>query len=179
LDDLGEVFGMGDPISFGGNKNEIYQKIQVFDNNIIDIGAGRNFSVLCSKQGNIFSLGKNKVKKLKIKKRNYSIKLFLFLKYGCLGIGSFEEKVISIPQKINTNKKIIKISVSEYHTLILNEEGKVEGFGLGNYCQLGNGSVENKSSPFPLSGKINSEKVIEIKTSPFISAVLTNKNELW
>ena len=94
-------------------------------------------------------------------------------------MGSFEEIIVDIPQKIKTNEKIIKISVSEYHCLLLNEMGRVEGFGLGNYCQLGNGDVENRSTPTPLKGKINKEKIIQVQTTPFVSAILTESLSLW
>ena len=100
------------------------------DKNIVQIETGSDHSLALDDDGKIYAWGRNNS--------------------GQLGDGSIS--VRRSPVEVNTSgaladKNIVQIVAGYYHSLALDDEGKIYAWGFGGYGQLGNGSTANQSLP--------------------------------
>ena len=133
----------GVPICISDKENELKGK------RIVDISAGGYHTVAIDEEGNVYTWGDNGDGQLGDGTTNYS------------------EVPICISNKENElkGKKIISISAGGYHTVAIDEEGKVYTWGYNYYGQLGDGTTEESNVPICISDKDNElkgKKIINI-----------------
>ena len=131
------------PICISDKENELKGK------KIISISAGGYHTVALDEEGKVYTWGDNY--------------------YGQLGDEmTYRSKVpICISNKENElkGKKIISISAGGYHTVAIDEEGKVYTWGNNEVGQLGDGTTTNSVLPICISDKENElkgKKIISI-----------------
>lgn len=95
------------------------------DIKFIEICAGKSHSLALSESGHVFSWGLNC--------------------YGLLGIGFKPKTYITSPTLIPKLKDIVSIVVGSYHSLVLDINGDVYGFGSNNYYQL---KIDDKNDQY-------------------------------
>ena len=109
---------------------------------IVDISAGKNYTVALDEEGKVYACGNNED--------------------GQLGDGTTTNSplTICISDKENElkGKKIISISAGGRYTVALDEEGKVYTWGYNYDGQLGDGTTTNSVLPICISDKENELK---------------------
>lgn len=173
LTDDGKVYGMGDAsqYAFGptlqATSNEYVPRLiseTALDTaKIIDVEMGNNYSILLNEHGDVFVMG--------------------FNNNGYLGINSGVSPITSptlIDQTNLTGEKIIKISTSGSHTLMLTESNKVFGFGSNLNGQLGDYTTVGRIIPIqipqhPFDGKT----IKDIVATQGVSTVLTTDGTVY
>lgn len=100
---------------------------------IREISCGEEHSALISHSGYVYTMGSNSE--------------------GRLGLGTRAIKQSHSPCLVEelVTQKAIKIGCGWGHTVVLTEAGEAFSWGVGEYGALGNGSTENKWSPFPVN----------------------------
>lgn len=127
-------------MGLGDNVNRNIPTLIPLFNNIIEISAGGNKSLLLDNQGHVYSFG--------------------FGSFGNLGLGKLiNEQNKNIPTLIPGLDNIIRISTGAYYSLVLNNRGQVYAFGGNEFGQLGVGDHHIKNIPTLILGFDN---IIEI-----------------
>ena len=67
-------------------------------------------------------------------------------RYGQIGTDC-KSKIKELPVKIDTLQYIVSFTTGHFHTIALDQNGLVWGFGRNNYGQLGDGSFLNRCPP--------------------------------
>ncbi|OMJ90599.1 hypothetical protein SteCoe_6997 [Stentor coeruleus] len=100
---------------------------------IREISCGEEHSALISHSGYVYTMGTNSE--------------------GRLGLGTKSIKQSHSPCLVEelVTQKAIKIGCGWGHTVVLTEAGEAFSWGIGEYGALGNGSTDNKWSPFPVN----------------------------
>jgi alpha-tubulin suppressor-like RCC1 family protein len=161
LDSRGQVLSCGDnqngQLGHGDSKDRLIFTL-IDDPNfdrITDISAGFNHSLILDHRGRVFSFGSNDC--------------------GKLGLGDDIHR--SSPTLIETSGlgKVVTISTKDEHSLLLNSEGQVFGFGYNEMGQLGLGHEENISTPT----LINLPNIIAISTGRTHSLFLNAQGQVF
>ncbi len=125
--------------------------------NFKDISAGVDYTIAIDENDNLWAWGNNK--------------------YGKLGIESTTLKSI-IPTKLRTEVKFKKISAGQYHSLAIDENGDIWGWGYNNHGQLGFVSTGSNYENKPI--KIETEvKFKEIVAGQYHSLAIDESGNLW
>lgn len=117
-DEILEIFGLPQVID-GFNEYETNEesKGDYYNERIVQISAGKFHSIFLSDKGNVYALGNNR--------------------FGQIGFSNFLYKEAEKPRKIDTGGvKITHISAGHHHNLLIDEEGKLYGFGSDSIGQL-------------------------------------------
>lgn len=173
LDELGRVWAWGNN-SYGqlGNgkigKSEVEKlPINISDNfksgiKIVDIYAGQNNSFAYN-LGQLWGWGDNS--------------------NGQLGIGDTQNK--SIPTIITgepdeyDDVKLVKLSSSSTHTIVIDEEGTVYTWGLNQVGQLGNSNTTNSSEPLDITSLFGKNKIVDISAGTSNSIAIDERGQTW
>ena len=145
-----------------GNGEEIYRAqytpkpIEGMTDFIEVAGTGSHFLAL-RKDGTVWSWGSNKE--------------------GQLGYATVKN-YSAVPQQIIGLENIISVAAATGHSLALDKQGRVWGFGSNNNMQLGFGPKDNMVHVTPTKVWANSEAV-KVIANGGKSAVLTNKGEIY
>ncbi|HOI91526.1 MAG TPA: hypothetical protein PLK28_13575 [Candidatus Rifleibacterium sp.] len=100
------------------------------------IAAGREHGLALTESGKVYSWGNNTNGQL-----------------GRTTSGTTNRTPGQIPATSFNNKKITGIAAGSYHSLAIDEDGKVYGWGLQNNGRVGNGSTSgNRTTPAQLTG---------------------------
>lgn len=88
---------------------------------------------------------------------------------------------ITFPNNSTGNQpKIIRTSSGYHHTIALDDQGNVYGFGGGSYGQLGGQtSALANPTPFKITDIPANEKVVQISAGHYISYLLTDNNKIY
>ncbi|KAJ5071774.1 hypothetical protein M0811_09934 [Anaeramoeba ignava] len=137
-----ELFGCGynyyRQLGLGESKEETYiKKLTKIQNipkgKIIDIQSGRYHSIML------------------IEDENPKRKLYSCGNYYFNGIGKRTNEFTEIKSSLFENDdNILDFSVGDSHTLILTQKGKLIGFGVNSFGQLGTGNKENQLIPIQI-----------------------------
>ncbi len=96
--------------------------------------------------------------------------------YGQLGLGPYDE--ISIPTLVlEMPNNIVQISIGEFHTLALSNDGHIYSFGNNRYGQLGLGDYDNRNIPTLVPKAPNN--IIQIVAGTSHSLCLTNDGYIY
>ncbi|KAH3758738.1 ADPribosylation factor subfamily protein [Pelomyxa schiedti] len=96
---------------------------------VTHVSAGDGFSVVCCKDGTVFSWGTNS--------------------HGQLGLGDCKDR--KKPEKIDLRVRITKSACGGQHTLFLTDLGTVFSCGANRYGQLGVGDTAERYCPHPVN----------------------------
>ena len=100
------------------------------------VAAGREHGLALTESGKVYSWGNNTNGQL-----------------GRTTSGTTNRTPGQIPAASFNNKKITGIAAGSYHSLAIDEDGKVYGWGLQNNGRVGNGSTSgNRTTPAQLTG---------------------------
>jgi len=124
-------------------------------NNIVQISAGTNRSFFLDNQGRVFTCGQNI--------------------YGDLGLGNSRNK--DIPTLIPGLENIIQVSGGRgYHTLCLDNQGRVWAFGNNEFGQLGLGDNSERFVPtlIPIL-----ENIVQVVAGTDHSFCLDDQGRVW
>ena len=136
LDDKGRVYSCGDnPYGQLGHGNKTNCNLPTLidalaDSNIVAISTGKYHSLFLNKYGRVYSCG--------------------YSGYGVLGRTNTSDPNDIIPLQITENigtSNIVAISAGKYHSLFLNDKGRVYSCGYNNEGQLGHGNKTNCNLP--------------------------------
>lgn len=141
------MFGMNDCGQLGLDHTQHQATPQLVDllssQAVAKVSCGLYHTIVSSRSGEVYSFGKND--------------------YGQLGLG--HARNTKVPTLVKTSMgenvdKIVDVSCGYYHTVAVNDKGKLVTWGRNDYGQLGIGSKDHKNSaqfvPLPLSSKIKS-----------------------
>ena len=81
-----------------------------------------------------------------------------------------------IPEKVQNLTNIAAVSAGGFHSLALKDDGTVWAWGINEHGQLGDGTIEDKSTPIQVMNLIN---VIAIAGGAGHSMALENDGSLW
>jgi hypothetical protein len=123
--------------------------------NIVQISSGNSYSLCLDNQGRVWSFGYNL--------------------YGILGLGS-NDKSINIPTLIPDLHNIIEIDAGYMHSLCLDDQGKVWGFGVNRNGQLGLGDDNWRVIPNLIP---NLDDIVQISAGCEHSLCLDKKGRVW
>ena len=56
--------------------------------------------------------------------------------------------------------KFVQVATGDYHSLAIDDEGKLWSWGRNDYKQLGDGTTENKKEPVQVYGFLEKKKKI-------------------
>ncbi|KAL8008320.1 putative vacuolar protein sorting-associated protein [Plasmopara halstedii] len=110
---------------------------------VTKVACGLYHTIASTRGGEVYSFGKND--------------------YGQLGLG--HSRNVKVPTLVKTSfggseEKVVDVNCGYYHTVTVNEKGKLVTWGRNDYGQLGIGSKDHKNTaqvvPLPLSSKIKS-----------------------
>lgn len=152
----------GDDYGSLGNGEEVYMSqripkpIQGMTDFVEVAGTGSHFLAL-RKDGTVWSWGSNKE--------------------GQLGYAT-TKNYSAVPQQVVGLKDIVSVAASLGHSLALDKQGAVWGFGSNNNMQLGFAPKDNMVHVTPTKVWANSEAV-KVIANGGKSAVLTNKGEIY
>ena len=154
------------------NENRNYQKLlnvdelKLSEKNIVQISAGYGHTVALDEEGRVYIWG--------------------FNYYGQLGDGTTTNSPlpICISDKENElkGKKIISISAGIFHTVALDEEGKVYTWGHNGNGQLGDGTTEESNVPICISNKENElkgKKIISISAGGVHTVAIDEEGKVY
>ena len=169
LNESGEVFGWGGNLfnklgqtnGLCGLPSKIYIKRK-----IISIACGDYHSCALSENGVLYSWGGGG--------ESYN--------KGQCGHGS--KKDVEIPKKVEFFTKkglhIIKISCGGYHTIVMDENNQLYGFGKGIFGQCGYGHTEDADSPKKITfNEKDNNKIIDIKCGGEHTVFLSNNGKVY
>ncbi len=105
---------------------------------------------------------------------------------GQLGNGTTRTSTIPICISDKENelkgKRIVDISAGLFHTVALDEGGKVYTWGYNRYGQLGNGTTENSTTPICISDKeneIKGKKIVKIVAEGYTTVALDENGKVY
>ena len=167
LNDKGHIF------AWGGN---LYNKLgqqqlslmgkpfkisSLITKKIISISCGDHHSCALSNTGEIFTWGGGG--------KSYN--------RGQCGHGDLKD--VDNPKRVEffNNKKVTKISCGGYHTVVLCEDGKVFGFGKGEFGQCGYGESRDTSTPQLVRFNLRMIELYENPSSTTTNNMYNNNNE--
>jgi len=160
LDNKGRVWSFGDnwygELGLGDHGDKLIPTLIPNLENIVEISAGRRHSLVLDNQGRVWSFGDNE--------------------YGQLGLGHDAKELILIPTLIPNLENIVAISAGEFQSLVLDNQGRVWGFGNNYHGQLGFGDEGEKLIPTLIP---NLENIVEISAGAAYSLVLDNQGRVW
>jgi alpha-tubulin suppressor-like RCC1 family protein len=156
-DELGQL-GLGD-IDVDIDTQEL-PILNPYLTEIVQISAGGQHSLCLDRQGRVWSFGNNN--------------------YGQLGLAQTENgdnDIVAIyPTMIPNLNNIVQISAGNRHSLCLDNQGKVWGFGSNDYGTLGLSIEEGSIIPIIIPGLDN---IIEISAGHNHSLCLDNQGRVW
>jgi alpha-tubulin suppressor-like RCC1 family protein len=139
--------------------HDIVQPVQIHkDKKWIDVAAGIRHSLALDEHGNIWAWGHNTS--------------------GYLGNGSFQDTIISEPQKINGLVEMAQIEVGSYHSLALKQDGSIYSWGINWYGQLGQGfnDYTDRAEPTRIGSKNDWTRV---RAGGYSSFAINEDKELY
>jgi alpha-tubulin suppressor-like RCC1 family protein len=123
-------------------------------NNIKQVSAGSYHTLVLTKEGQVYSFGRNEL--------------------GQLGLG--HTKTIIDPTSIPNLKNIVQTSAGENHSLLLTQNGEIYSFGNNQYGQLGLGDYEKRSTPTLIP---NINNIMQISAGGYYSLLLNKNGEVY
>ena len=123
---------------------------------IKDIAVGRNYSLVTTKEGKVWSWGGNE--------------------WGQLGYKTGDNYFSEVPKEIPGLSGIQKVSTSNNHALAIREDGSVMAFGSNFSGQLGTGDNIDSAEPLEVKDLGN---VKDIAAGYKFSAALKNDGTVW
>ena len=138
---------------------------------VVLAGAGGNFSVALTDQGQVWSFGSG-------------WRGQLGLGHGALQIDiagdepDFASHVV--PQRVAGlgAVRIEFISVAESHTLAVSDAGRLWSWGCNTYGQLGTGDRGSRGDPCSIAGDIAAERILYVASSYGTSAAVTERKQV-
>jgi alpha-tubulin suppressor-like RCC1 family protein len=90
-------------------------------------------------------------------------------------------EIVTLPNKTDGNQPIIlETSSGYYHTLALDNEGSVYGWGADNYGQLGQAApTSNNYSAIKITEIPSGEKAVQVCAGYYNSYILTDNNKIY
>lgn len=172
LTDEGKVYAMGhgDQYAFGPSLQtsslyypQLISETALDTAAIVDVEMGDDYSVILNEHGDVFVMGYNN--------------------NGYLGINSTTSP-ITVPTLIDqTNlvgEKVIKISTSRTHTLMMTESNKVFAFGENLNGQLGDSTTVSKLIPFQIaSHHFDGKTIKDVLATQGVSTILTTDGTVF
>lgn len=160
LTDNGTVFGWGANTNGELGIGQIYEKTATpvkmnLIGNAIAVAAGVGHSLILKNDGTVWTVGLGTS--------------------GQLGDNTFENKTEPV-QVQGLDSKIKAIQTGRWHSLALDENGKVWSWGINGAGQLGNGNTKNSAKP-GLVKKLSD--IVAIASGSCHSLALNNKGEVW
>jgi len=158
----GKVYGAGsnERGQLGLGDNIEYSSLEEIEGTgkIVAISAGDEHSLFLDADGKVYATGNNE--------------------YGQLGLGDNVER--SSPEEIEIEGagKIVAISGGKFHSLFLDEDGKVYSTGNNEYGQLGLGDNVERSSPEEIEIE-GAGKIVAISVGKFHSLFLDEDGKVY
>jgi alpha-tubulin suppressor-like RCC1 family protein len=137
------------------NKEEL-EYLATFEKNKGRLASGSSFHLVISKADEVISWGSNS--------------------HGQLGHGNLQPSIVPSPQIIPELKKIKMVTAGHVHSLALDYQGKVYGFGYNESGRLGLGDAYVVSTPTLIPGL---EKITAIFAKDNGSLALTIQGEVY
>ena len=102
--------------------------------------------------------------------------------YGQLGDGSTTSR--NRPARVNlaplNGSTVMAIAVGQYHSLALDDQGRLWAWGTNSYGQLGDGSTTGKSNPVLVNlSPLNGSTVVAVAAGENHSLALDDQGRLW
>ena len=160
LTDDGQVLGWEEENVLVGSNYKYYSLKQLsFIKGIVGkvthIGAGYVHSIVLTEGNRIFGWGNNA--------------------YGQIGVSHF--RFCTKPTETEgIEGKIVKISISHFHNLVLTQDGKIWGWGRNEEMQIEKNPIKIKKPK--IIGNFN-EKIIDIAAGSRFSLALTESGKVW
>ncbi|QMV44655.1 stalk domain-containing protein [Cohnella cholangitidis] len=124
--------------------------------NVKQISRGDRFYLLLKKDGTVWSVGANE--------------------HGQLGIGAQNDKIVNEAVQVEGLVDIKAVSAGGYHSLALDADGKVWGWGGNEQGQLGYDTLKNVLKPAVIEGL---SSIVAIDAGQMGSIALGNGGEIW
>ena len=128
--------------------------------NIVEISAGEEHSLALDSYGKVYSWGRNI--------------------YGVLGDGTYIKRFT--PVEVDTSgvlsgKTIVQVSANSYHSLVLDEDGKVYAWGSNDGGTLGDGTDIQRNIPVEVdtSGVLDGKNIVQISAGGYHSLALDSE----
>lgn len=173
LMDTGEIYWFGGTYKIyaaGMNSGlpNLIDRSYFNNNDIKQVSIGSNFMLFLDVEGNVYSC-------------NYNVSSSY--NYGQTGLG--DSVAYATPQQLDSsywnNRKILKISAGNYHSLILDNTGVVYGFGHNTHGTLGQGinDTAHKNVPTPILTTYMTEPIVDIATGYYSSYFIDINGKMY
>jgi alpha-tubulin suppressor-like RCC1 family protein len=163
LDNKGYVwsfgYGMEGQLGTRLNRSRNFPEYIYGLENIVQVSAGDRHSLCLDNQGRVWSFGDNG--------------------YGQLGLGELvvgNHQDSNVPTLIPNLNNIIQVSAGGYHSLCLDYQGRVWGFGDNRYGELGLGDKKKRVLPTLIPNLTN---IIQVSAGGYHSLCLDNQGRVW
>lgn len=103
---------------------------------------------------------------------------FGWSKYGQLGHGDFEDHLVPHQVQALKNKTIQAVSGGWRHTVALDEDGELYGWGWNKFGQVGCGNTDDHNSPKLITGIVN-EKVTRVTCGWRHTVAITDRGNVY
>lgn len=151
----------------GGENVVISGKGAYFANKkIIQVSAGNVSSFAIDSEGQVYSWGNNN--------------------WSQLGVGEDTGSYYDSPLAVDTSgvlkdKKIVKMSSGDYHSLAIDKEGQIYSWGNNSFGQLGNNLTKKSGSPVKVdtSGVLKDKKIVEVSAKSSYSLALDSEGQVY
>jgi alpha-tubulin suppressor-like RCC1 family protein len=121
--------------------NALLKDLNIKPENIRKICGGYDHTVLLLDEGEVYIWGSNK--------------------FGQLGLGKKLEEEVAEPTKLTGLGDVMDISCGAFHTLTVNREGEVYGFGLTRDGRLPSEN-ETENKPIKICGKLKKHRIVQV-----------------
>ncbi|XP_031563851.1 ultraviolet-B receptor UVR8-like isoform X2 [Actinia tenebrosa] len=131
------------------------------DVKVTHVTCGLKHTLVCTKQGTVFSFGDNE--------------------HGQLGVSDIQSTTTPICVSAFSGHTIVQVSCGRYHSAALADFGALWLWGWNEYGQLGNGTFTNTSKP-TLMGSINDirqEAISDVSCGAHHTVFLTKKGKTF
>lgn len=171
LDSRGAVYAWGcneDGQLGDGTNSDRFLPIQVggiiSEKEIIAISAGLNHSLALDVDGKIYAWGCNT--------------------FGQLGYQEKETTTRNLPQRVSERlegRNIVAISAGSSHSLALDSEGIVYGWGVNNFGQIGDETINGKDLPVKVKRKewLHKKNITSISAGTYHSLALDSEGVVY
>jgi len=160
LDNEGYIWGFGSnshgQLGLGDITNRTIPTVIQNFSGIVKVCAGYNHSLCIDKQGHVWAFGDNQ--------------------YGQLGFGNNAASRTVIPTMLPNLNNIVDITIGNYHSLCLDNQGRVWGFGSNDDGELGLGDNDDRLVPTLIPNLAN---IIKVKAGERSSFCLDDQGHVW
>jgi len=158
------TFGCGEDGRLGhgvGEDEWLPRKVQAMvGKHVVSVSAGNNHTLVCTKEGEVYSFGSGK--------------------YGRLGHNNRDGLLTPMRVEGLLGKKAVCVAAGDGHSAVCTSEGQCFTFGRGLFGELGHGDLDNEFVPrLVASENIQGKKIVAVTAGHWHTAMCTEEGSVY